>query len=1145
MAKMTSLSQALKSEFETTLRQEGLHYFQRQLVSIKRADQWSLTAVVRGSSKYDVTLKRDADGVIAATCTCSFITPRRPCKHLYATVLAAEDKNFLQGDGDNDDLILEIKVKEKPRPKYEPPLEAEDDEEDDDEEDDDYPRRGFQAKRKISEELRQRIIEAQKARWGLQAARNVVTAAPPPPPLPAWKQALTTITQQSKGPSTAPPFHWPSQRELILIVDLPSIATSDAGLVIETHYREPLKNGGWSKLKSSGLRAIHIPHLPDAMDRQILTYLLGGREFFGYTYAYGSGNNRYQVSELLAEQLLPLACQTGRCLLRRFAGQTDCPPLRWEADEPYELWLDVTKQDAQYEVTGAIRRASDQAGLDMKAVQRITAAGLLFTTDTVLRLANPSAAKWLQALRQSNGFKVPLEQGPEFLESLLQITQTPKLNLPADLSFEEHTVTPKPGILLKPHEQKIYADRVIGELQLDYDSILIKHTDPRPTIYQPEPRRVIRRDTMAEAAALKELQQLGFKEQRDYYQPAYLVLKSHLVPKTIQKLLDKGWHVEAEGKLYRRPGKFSLNVSSGIDWFELHGEVDFDGATVKLPDLLAALKHGQSTVQLGDGTFGLLPEEWMKKYGLIAATGDANEDHVRFTKAQAGLLDALLAAQPEVTFDTAFAKVREELKSFAGVQAQEPPAGFVGELRGYQKEALGWFAFLQKFGLGGCLADDMGLGKTVQVLALMEARREMRADKSKQQRLAPTLIVVPKSLVFNWQAEAAKFAPQLNVLNHTGTERTKESAEHFDEYDVILTTYGTLRNDAILFKDKKFDYIVLDEAQAIKNANTESSKAARLLRSDHKLALSGTPIENHLGELWSLFDFLNPGLLGASSVFGMSGNAARNPEEETKRVLSQALRPFILRRTKAQVAKDLPPKLEQTIYCEMEPAQAKLYDEIKQHYRNSLLGRIDRDGINKSKMHILEALLRLRQAACHPGLLDPKKTKAASAKLDVLFAQLEELADEGHKTLVFSQFTSFLAILREHLDKANLPYEYLDGKTRNRQEVVERFQTDPHSKLFLISLKAGGLGLNLTAADYVFLLDPWWNPAVEAQAIDRTHRIGQTKQVFAYRLITRGTVEEKVLALQDTKRDLADAIISANNSVIRSLKREDLELLLS
>jgi intein/homing endonuclease len=1606
---MFDLSNALKSEFTTTTRQRGLNYFQRHLVDIKTGNQWKVTAKVRGSARYDVELKREKSGVIEASCSCPYVRSYDdPCKHIYAVILAADDKHYLQGDGNNSDVIIDLQRDDEYDDDYDNYNAYE--EEDDDDGDYYMPKsyQAKQAKQRITEDAKRRINEAQQKRLGLITGRQLVPAEPPPPP--EWKKTLSGISQAYQVNAHLVPFQWPTGRELLYVVDLPAMAGQD-GVVIETHYREPLKTGGWSKWKPIGLRANQVAVLPDPVDQQILTWLVGGREFYGYTYFYGSSNHRYQISAPLAQQTLPIACQTGRCLLRRYVGQEDCEPLSWEAGGAYTFWLDVLREAESYHIIGSLRRDEDGARFNLTDVLLLTEQGLLFTKEYAARINNPAAAKWFATLRQTNGFRVPLEQGPEFLEAILQLPNTPRLSLPEDLRYEEVTFPPHPRMILKPHEQKMYNDRVKGYLHFAYGETILERNDPRTSLYQAEQRKLVRRDFASERLAYDYLLSIGFKDQRDYYNSTpYLMLKTSRVPKTIQTLLDNGWHVEAEGKLYRRPGNFSLSVASGIDWFELHGEVDFEGMTVHLPDLLAALKRGQTTVQLGDGTFGILPEEWMKKYGMIAATGDAQDDHVRFTRAQAGLLDALLAAQPDVEFDATFAKVREELKNFTGVAAKEPPEGFVGELRGYQKEALGWFEFLQKFGFGGCLADDMGLGKclapdtlvylnggltkveeiwqhfagvaefdgegwwatpnqelltnsldeqqgiirqtrvqrlyrqyvrerlrkvtledgnavtitqahrlltnkgwtnelhagdyvcvpaklmwegkpedpdlikllawqigegyeeinsaqisqkdtavleelrqcaerfsqrtgiklnhprihtdpvrvpnlainsaawrryleargyvwgkrsreksfppflmqadlsslrlllrnyfdaegsvspqmrcveistaspllieqlatllrrfgiwlrisakrkcatngariyrtyycgilggnsarrffeqigfgcadkqqrlaaicavssntnvegipasaqlaqtvqacglpvrhfglhnsiylngsqqfsrhslsrvitgldrilsgeaeqsyrerksskwtqrtlaayaqldtqqlietrtslqhlleqevfycrikcieeieyegwvydleikehhnfvanhilchnTVQVLALMERRRELRADQQSKSKPAPTLVVVPKSLVFNWQAEASRFTPHLKVLNHTGGEREKETIEHFDEYDVILTTYGTLRNDAVLFKDKRFDYVVLDEAQAIKNANTESSKAARLLQADHKLALSGTPIENHLGELWSLFDFLNPGLLGASSVFGLSGNAARNPEEETKKILSQALRPFILRRTKGQVAKDLPPKLEQTIYCEMEPAQTKLYNDMKQHYRQTLLGRIDQDGINKSKMHILEALLRLRQAACHPGLLDPKKAKGSSAKLDVLFSQLEELTAEGHKTLVFSQFTSLLAIVREQLDKTKIPYEYLDGKTRNRQEKVERFQTDDNCKLFLISLKAGGVGLNLTAADYVFLLDPWWNPAVEAQAIDRTHRIGQTKQVFAYRLITRGTVEEKVLQLQDTKRDLADAIISANNSMIRSLKREDLELLLS
>jgi len=362
---------------------------------------------------------------------------------------------------------------------------------------------------------------------------------------------------------------------------------------------------------------------------------------------------------------------------------------------------------------------------------------------------------------------------------------------------------------------------------------------------------------------------------------------------------------------------------------------------------------------------------------------------------------------------------------------------------------------------------------------------------------------------------------------------------------VLVTSYATLLRDREALSAIPLHLVICDEAQALKNLSAKAGEAVRKLDARHRLCLTGTPVENHLGELWSLFEFLNPGMLGAASVFKLAGAAARNPDEATRKLLAGALRPFILRRTKDQVAKDLPAKNEQTLFCELEPKQRKLYNELRDHYRNSLLDRIARDGLAKSKMHVLEALLRLRQAACHPGLIDKKRAGEPSAKLDMLLPQLSAVLEEGHKALVFSQFTSLLAIVRGHLDKEGVVYEYLDGQTRDRQARVERFQNDPDCKLFLISLKAGGLGLNLTAAEYVYLLDPWWNPAVEAQAIDRAHRIGQTQQVFAYRIIARDTVEEKVLQLQNTKRDLADAIINADNSLIRSLARDDLELLLS
>jgi SNF2 family DNA or RNA helicase len=608
-----------------------------------------------------------------------------------------------------------------------------------------------------------------------------------------------------------------------------------------------------------------------------------------------------------------------------------------------------------------------------------------------------------------------------------------------------------------------------------------------------------------------------------------------------------------------------IEVESGIDWFDVHGQANFDDQLAELPELLQAIARGEKTVRLDDGTYGMLPEQWLKRYAPLAQFSQEQDGQVRFGRNQVGLLDAMLAELPEADVDAQFQKARHRLNQFSGIKPKDPPASFQGELRDYQCEGLGWLHFLRRFGFGGCLADDMGLGKTIQVLAMLESRRKQRRKRDENGRPGPpSLVVAPRSLMDNWQREAATFTPHMRVLKHLGPDRWRDetggkitSPGFFRDYDLVLTTYATMRLDIDTLKDLTFDYAILDEAQAIKNPTTAAAKAARLLQANHRLALSGTPVENNLNELYSLFEFLNPGMLGrqTKTVRSVTRSGKTNGEDETNgdhknedptpRILATAVRPFLLRRTKRQVAKELPERSEQTLYCELEGKQHKQYEQIRQHYRQSLLRRVEQKGLNQSKMHVLEALLRLRQAACHPGLIDQAKQNQSSAKIDTLWPQLQEIIAEGDKALVFSQFTSLLKIVRDKLDATGIGYAYLDGSTSKRSEQVQRFQNNAECQVFLISLKAGGLGLNLTAAGYVFLLDPWWNPAVEAQAIDRTHRIGQQRQVFAYRLIARNTVEEKILELQQQKRDLAEAIISEDQNLIRDLTAEDLRWLLS
>lgn len=1115
-----ALTSHLTGQVSKKIRDRGQEYFAARAVTINEASATSVDATVTGTQEYDVSLIREGRD-ITAWCSCPYVMDRLDvCKHIWATLLAAESRGDLEG-------------RDRQPPRY---LQVDYDRADgfDREDDfDDFDGEGVEA---VSVFVQPRGVSTVKPVSRRQTALD-------------WKRTLTnlrsTMEQQAKG-RVAPLA--PGQ-EIVYVVDMEA-TLAGKGLTIDVAIRQRKLNGEWSKPKRHSVGTGQIAGLPDPADRQALAILVGSRDqssgYYGYSY-YDSSSSRYRLSESIQETLLPALCATERCFLRTDVKEDAVQPLRWDEGGPWEFWLSVTpaEQGKRYAVTGELRRGDERMALATPLM--LTAGGLVFWEDRVAPLRDFGAFSWIGLLRQHREVMVPAKQKDALLTELLSLPHLPQLDLPEELRFEEERPTPRPRLKVKRSQNGGWsaADQtwLKGELSFDYDGQVVPAKQLGQSVYEPARRRLLLRDPDAERAAAARLEQVGFHPRRYYGPGDVLEVSPRNLPKAVRTLLQEGWRVEAEGKLYRQAGEFNIQVTSGIDWFEVHGSATFGDQEVALPALLAALKRGDQLVPLGDGTVGMVPEAWLKKYGILGDLGKTEGDHLRFRRTQVGLLDALLAEQPEARFDEQFQHARDQLRLFQGVLPADAPAGFEGQLRGYQREGLGWLHFLQDFGFGGCLADDMGLGKTIQVLALLESRRELRKSAKKRERPPASLVVVPRSVVFNWKQEAARFTPQLRVLDHTGVGRPKPGAS-FDEYDLILTTYGTLRRDIAELKDYRFDYAVLDEAQAIKNASSQSAKAARLIQAEHRLAMSGTPVENHLGELWSLFEFLNPGMLGTASALGLGEGGLRKTSEDDRAFLAKALRPFLLRRTKEQVAKDLPEKTEQTLYCALEPKQRKLYNELREHYRQSLLARVERDGIQKAKIQILEALLRLRQAACHPGLID-KKSTGPSAKLDVLLPQLQEVFEEGHKTLVFSQFTSLLAIVKKRLDEEKIPYEYLDGRTRDRQSRVERFQNDPNCKLFLISLKAGGLGLNLTAADYVYLLDPWWNPAVESQAIDRAHRIGQTRPVFAYRIIARDTVEEKVLQLQEQKRALADAIITADNSVIRSLGREDLELLLS
>jgi superfamily II DNA or RNA helicase len=1082
-----TLAEALGRDVSERTRTKGNRYFLGGAVRAIEGSATHVLATVRGSELYQVQLTRDGDE-FSASCQCPYFTDRHDlCKHVWAVVLAADAEGYLIGDAPlTEDAFLE--------PDY------------------------------------------------LARSPSIETAPrrEPAPPEP-WRRFLENVQARSTGDAAGTPSRY-AQGEILYVIDAEAIAR-DPVPVVQVHWRTRKKNGEWGRPQPAPVAIADIPSLPDEHDREVLAQLIGASDGYllGAPYATNTSRASFRLAGPLIGRVLPLIARSGRLYLRAgSARQADLSPLVWDPGETWTFQLDVELvPDGRIRVDGAFVRSDVRMPVSGPAL--LLSREFLIADDGVSRVDHRGAFAWVIELRKSGPAMIPAEAAPKLIEALAQSNVDPS-QLPEPLRYEVVEAMPKPRIRMarssrpQGHGTREELDAAV---EFDYAGATLP-ARPETTGYDPERRRMIRRNHAIERQALHRLHELGFH--RPWYFDAKegtLAIAVERFPAAVRNLVEEGWHVEAEGRVFRGAKSLNMQVTSGVDWFELHGEVDFgDGRSVKIAELLAALRRGEGTVILDDGTRGMVPEEWLRRYAKMAAFGEQREDHVRFRPAQTAFLDALLEAQPSIRIDEVFARARSQLAAFTGIPPIDAPPGFHGRLREYQREALGWFDFLRRFGFGGCLADDMGLGKTVMVLALLESRRHERPSGHPHTSLA----VVPRSLVFNWIEEASRFAPQLRVLDYTGEARGQARVA---EYDLVLTTYGTLRRDAAQLSEHGFDYVILDEAQGIKNPSTASAKAARALRGAHRLALSGTPIENHLGELWSLFEFLNPGVLGPAAVFGRALTPQFRGDRPDLELIARALRPFILRRTKGQVAPELPEKIEQTIHCELEPAQRRFYDDLLVHYRQTLLARVARNGLNRSKMQVLEALLRLRQAASHPGLVDENRSGDTSAKFDVLMSRLREVVDEGHKALVFSQFTTLLGLLRGRLHDEQIGYEYLDGRTRDRAARVARFEGDPAYPVFLISLKAGGVGLNLTAADYVFLLDPWWNPAVEAQAIDRAHRIGQTRHVFAYRLIARDTVEEKITELQKSKRELADAILSADDSVMRTLSTEDLEWILS
>lgn len=716
-----------------------------------------------------------------------------------------------------------------------------------------------------------------------------------------------------------------------------------------------------------------------------------------------------------------------------------------------------------------------------------------------------------------------------------------EFELSNDLKRDEKSVTPVAKIYL---EKAGTGARV--KLKFDYGGQLVDYFSSNKDLVLVENDAIydVSRDMEYEDQLIETLNEhciVTHEEKDEFILDCDLI---DFVSEKIPKITDLGVEVLGEDKLFnfkivRNSPKMDFKASQNADWFELKGKVKFGKEGVDIKEILESIFKNKRFVELSDGKKAVIPKNWVDGLKSYAGFFDLTED-VKLSKYHTAILENLVGFSSKADMDNSVKKAIQNFRDFDKVKPVPVSKNVKATLRDYQKAGYDWLNFLAETSFNGILADDMGLGKTLQTLSALQ---KMKDKKLKD----PFLVIVPTSLVFNWKAEAEKFVPNMKVQIHHGVKRDKKNFDKVcKENDLIITTYGVIKNDLELFTSKNFEYIVLDEAHVIKNPTSIGAKSVFALKSNNRLVLSGTPIQNNLTELWSLFNFLNPGYLGSYDFFkeNFVSPIEKGEDSSVADSLRKLINPFLLRRTKKVISSELPEKTEMVLRSSFSSEEEELYNNWKEYYRHEINNAIDAKGMNGAKIKILEGLMKLRQLCLHPKLVD-SEYEGKSSKFDLLMMEIRKVLNEGHKVLVFSSFVKMLSLVEEEFKKKGMNYSYLDGKTKNREEVVENFQNSEEAQAFLISIKAGGVGLNLTSADYVFIIDPWWNPAVEAQAMDRAHRIGQENKVFVYKMIAEETIEEKILKLQESKKKLVNDLIVEDESVVKNINMKDIKELFS